>query len=263
VIDFHSHLMPGVDDGAATLEASRAGLRELMAQGAEVIITTPHLKASLLEMPHERTSYLARLDAAWDALRTLASSEFPALRLDRGVELLLDVPQVDLTDSRIRLGGTRFVLVEFPFAMIPPQSARVLFEIAVAGYVPIVAHPERYRDMDEALTLAAAWKDAGACLQVNTGSLVGKYGPIARAKAWQLLRTGLADYLSSDFHAGLKEVLTHTAARIDLDRVGGMASYNALTSTNPVRLLQGERPQAVPPLPSSSLWRRLLSRSRS
>src|SRR5690606_33528679 len=104
-----------------------------------------------------------------------------------GVELKLDVPEVDLSDPRLRLGGSRAVLVEFPFMSVPPRSAPVLSAIRQGGYVPVLAHPERYVGFDPGLNTARAWLDAGAVLQVNVGSLTGRYGPEARRFAFALL----------------------------------------------------------------------------
>src|SRR2546423_2405662 len=136
MLDFHNHLIPGVDDGAASLEESRAALGVMQAQGFRTIITTPHIQASLLERDGAN-DYLRRVDVAWDQLRTLGKSEFPALRLERGFEVLLDIPREDFSDARLRLGGSRFVLVEFPWSGIPINSATALFNIKVAGYTPI------------------------------------------------------------------------------------------------------------------------------
>ena len=256
MIDLHNHLMPAVDDGAATLDASRAALCALAAQGVRTVVTTPHLRASQLGDPQAAAAAWARLDTAWNALHRLAVDEFATLRVERGVELMLDVPRVDLADARVRLAGTPFVLVEFPLAMIPPRSAHALFDIAAAGYVPVVAHPERYRVGTNALVLPSAWKEAGACLQVNAGSLTGYYGADVRARAWRLLEAGMADYLASDYHAGPAESPALAAARDACVRRGAAEAHTILASVNPARLVRGERPLAVPALRPPSLWRR-------
>src|SRR5256714_3344730 len=165
MLDFHNHLIPGVDDGAASLEESRAALGVMQAQGFRTIITTPHIQASLLERDGA-SEYLRRVDVAWDRFRSLTLTEFPDLRVERGFEVLIDTPLVQVADARLRLAGTQFILVEFPWGGIPINSAMSLFNITVNGYIPIIAHPERYSGMDKDLNLAVQWRNAGAYLQI-------------------------------------------------------------------------------------------------
>lgn len=144
MLDFHNHVVPGVDDGAQDLDQSRAALRALRESGVETVIATPHFDGSLT---HDRAAMERRLeaiDAGWAQLTAMAAEEFPGLRVERGVELMLDTPDPDLSDARLRLAGTRFVLLEFPTMTVPPHVAQALAALAAKGWTPIVAHPERY-----------------------------------------------------------------------------------------------------------------------
>ena len=155
MFDFHNHVIPGVDDGAADLEQSRAALAEFAAQGARGVIATPHVRASDAASADTLEAVLAPIDAAWAELRAMAADAFPGLRLERGAEVMIDTPTPDLSEPRLRLAGTRFVLVEFPFMAIPPNAAQALFAVKVAGWTPILAHPERYPGVTP--EAAAAW----------------------------------------------------------------------------------------------------------
>ena len=260
MLDFHNHLMPGVDDGAADAAESRFGLQTLVAQGITGIITTPHLIASLTERSPRLQAQLRVHDAAWDTLSGLASEEFPTLRLERGVELMLDVPKPDLSDDRLRLAGTSFVLVEFPFMMIPPNSTAALREIRTAGWTPIVAHPERYGNMRAHVGLLDEWRDAGAFMQGNCGSLVGSYGSTPKQLGWEFLGRGLIDYLCSDYHARGKCAVSACAEA--LEAAGGHEQLRSLMQTNHERLLADEFPAPVSPLEPAvtPLWKKLLRR---
>jgi protein-tyrosine phosphatase len=246
MIDFHSHLMPAVDDGARDIDESRSGLLVMREQGITTIITTPHIRASLTEMPRELEKYLGELDVAFDRLATLAAAEFPDLRIERGVELMLDTPQPSMGDSRLHLAGTNFVLMEFPHMMIPPNSAVAVRQLRGRGVIPINAHPERYSNMSTNIERLEAWRDAGAYIQVNAGSFVGQYGSTARKLAWMIAEHGLADYLSSDYHSRGR-CSVRACANAFLERGGG-AQLRALTVTNPERLLRSEAPLPVEPL---------------
>lgn len=244
ITDFHNHLMPGVDDGAKSVEHARTALAALRDAGVARIITTPHFNASVTLDAAALARRLAELDAGWEQLRPLAA-EF-GVELHRGAEVALDVPRPDLGDPRIHLAGTRFVLVEFAFMTVPPHSASVLSAVRAGGVQPVLAHPERYGRLESDPVGARAWREAGALLQVNGGSLLGRYGEGARRTALRLLREGLVDYVCSDFHArGDPGIGRYREA---LEELGGHEQARLLLEVNPQRLLEDEPPLPVPPL---------------
>src|SRR5689334_14034231 len=153
-------------------------------QGIKTIVTTPHLRASMLGKGGVHREYFDRVDAGWALLSAYAAREFSDIRLERGFEILLDVPHPDFTDPQARLAGTKFALTEFPFTSIPPHNARSLFELRMSGYEPILAHPERYTEVQEDPARLEEWTRMGVGLQVNAGSLIGNYGPRARKVSW-------------------------------------------------------------------------------
>lgn len=259
MIDFHSHMIPGVDDGSTSLEESLSALEKMWEQGITHVITTPHFRASVLKQPDEFEAEMGRIDESWRELLPVVAEALPGLRMDRGVELALDDPNPSVTDSRVRLAGTRFVLVEFPNFIIPPNSARPLLHLSAIGVTPIVAHPERYENLDHELEALYEWKRSGAFLQLDAGSVVGAYGPGPERLAWSCLDAGVVDYLSSDYHAR-GECQTRAAILALSRREGGDAATTILTDTNPGRMLEGLDPGQVPSLERKrkSWWSRLL-----
>jgi protein-tyrosine phosphatase len=255
VLDFHSHVMPGVDDGATDDEEAAAALQAFAEQGVRVLVATPHVSGLLTLRPDTLHARLVEIDAGWARLERIAAA-VPALEVHRGAEVMLDTPSPDFSDPRLRLAGGPFVLVEFPYMSVPPRSEAVLQHIAVAGRTPVVAHPERYHGVSVGSALPAEWKQAGARLQVNSGSITGRYGQQARENAFDLLERGLADYLCSDYHSrGLpatgKALLALTEAQAD-------EQADLLVRVNPLRLLDGAQPLPVPPLPrQAGLMQRL------
>lgn len=260
MLDFHNHLMPGVDDGASNIDESRSGLKAMVADGVSAIITTPHFPASSTDRAARLKTHLEALDGAWDELTQMAADEFPAVRLERGVELMLDIPRPSLADERLRLAGTQFVLVEFPFMTIPPNSVGPLRELVAQGFIPVIAHPERYSNMQTNLGLVEQWRDAGAFLQGNSGSVVGRYGATAKRLIWRFFAEGSIEYLGSDYHSrGKCSVSECTDALIE---AGGAAQLQEIEQ-NHERLLRNETPLEVSPLeaiPPEPLWKKLLRR---
>ena len=255
IIDFHNHLTPGVDDGAQDKPEAAAAIEAFAADGVTGVVVTPHFDANLTLNQVEFQKRIAEIDAGWDRLQEVAKA-YPKLTFYRGAELLLDVPEPDLSDARIRLNGGRFFLMEFPFMMIPPQSARVVRGLTGQGYTPIIAHPERYHGMAAHLDQASEWKQAGALLQVNGGSLLGRYGAEPRRIAFQLLQRGWVDYLCSDYHARGNPLVAEYRRLLESHDAAEQA--HTLMTTNPERMLAGQLPLPVTALRiKQSIWTRM------
>ncbi len=260
VVDLHNHLLPGVDDGAADDAGSRVGLAAFADAGVVRACVTPHVTGSLTGEPAALERRLAELDRAWEQLIRVATADHPGLKLLRAAEVMLSVPEVDLSDPRLRIGGGRYALVEFPFLMVPPRSAEALARLAERGWLPVLAHPERYAGLDGRLGLAGEWKAAGAVLQVNGPSLLGAYGADIRARAEALLAQGLVDYVASDYHSRGRPLIPQYVRR--LAESAAEEQVTLLTQTNPARIADGQVPIPVGPvsLRRQRLWSRVFGR---
>lgn len=264
LVDLHNHLVPGVDDGARDLPAVLESVERMARAGIRKIVATPHIRAGLTLDPPGLRHRLDEVQRAWEQAAEAIGRAFPEIEYRQGHEVMLDVPDPTFSDPRIRMAGTDFVLVEWPRMHIPPATTRVLENIVAAGYRPIVAHPERYAGMGEATELVGSWRQAGAALQVNYGSFVGRYGSDARTNAFRLLRRGWADYLSTDFHGRSNLKLYKDEAWAVLEELGAREALTTLCVTNPERLLRNEAPLPVQPLPAErGIWSRIKDAMRS
>jgi protein-tyrosine phosphatase len=234
VIDLHSHLLPGVDDGSADIQTSVAVLERFATHGLEVLVCTPHLAASEAQYaPYDRhREILAELIAA--------APPKPELRL--GWEIMLDRPGCDLRAPELSLGGARAVLVEFPRAYLPVGTSDELERIRRSGVVPVVAHPERYYGCT--LDTVRNWRDAGAVIQTDATMLLAR-GPMTEL-AKSMLAEGLIDCLASDNHGDRRSL---AAARVWLEEIGADEHAQVLTHSNAARVLANEPTIPVPPLP--------------
>ena len=265
--DLHSHLVPGVDDGSRNLADSADGLRKLRDAGVRRMVTTPHLDGSLTRDRGLLEARLHEVDLAWDELEKMAGGDFPELEIHRGHEVMLDIPDPDLSDPRLFLADTPYVLVEWPSLTVPPSTVPVLERLMDSGVKPILAHPERYRGLDKGMNSPGEWKSGGALLQVNFGSLVGRYGELPRRRAITLLQRGWVDILASDFHGRPHLSPSLTEAKNVFSEWGEEGAFDVLARVNPLRILRGEEPLPVPPVTvKPGRWQKLrevfLSRGR-
>jgi protein-tyrosine phosphatase len=249
LVDIHNHVIPGVDDGARDVADAVAAIRRLADAGATAVLATPHFQGSLTQEPAAQAARLAELDRGWHALE--GAADRPAVELFRGVEILLDVPDPRPDDERVRIAGGPFVLVEFPYMTVPPGATRPLAALRADGWIPVLAHPERYHGAgsspEEVVEAARRWRDAGAYLQVNGPALLGRYGQEARMRATTLMEAGMVDYLGSDYHCRGEPQIDEYVGML---RAGGHdEAVTLLTDTNPRRMLDGQ-----PPLPVPRVW---------
>lgn len=264
IVDLHSHFIPGVDDGARTPDEALRALVAMAAQGCESCVTTPHVDASLTRNKAALARRLDDLDRGWNQLGEACAQHLgqpdasPLPMMFRGVELMLDDLDPDLSDPKLRLCGGSYVLVEFPALQLPTNAYVGIAGLARQGWRPVVAHPERYRNLDTQLESLRRMREVGAYFQVNAGSLTGKYGARAERAARRLLEQGWASFMSSDHHArGEPQVARAVELLVDS---GGMEQAKRLFSENPRRILIGATPldvATVTPAGGSVWWNRL------
>ena len=193
--DIHSHLIPGIDDGAPDLETSVALIKGLQALGFKKLITTPHIMADL----YPNTPEIIREGLA--DVRAALEAENIDIAIDAAAEYLMDEGFADkIQAGNLLTLGDNYVLVEMSFISPPPNLDQLLFQLQTKGYRPIMAHPERYSYYGSDLSNFERLKDRGCLLQLNLLSLSGYYGPDVRRVAVKMLQTGLFDLAGTDLH---------------------------------------------------------------
>lgn len=194
-IDIHSHLLPGIDDGAQTIDDSVFLINELKNMGVSKFITTPHIFSGFW-------------DNTKDKIETLEAQTISNLKdkninlpISAAAEYLMDDHFVSLFQKgEILTLKDNYVLVEMSYLNPPIQLYDIIFDLQVAGYKPILAHPERYlfyhNNFDEYKKL----KNAGCLFQLNLLSTVGYYGKDVTEAAKKILNKGMFDFVGSDVH---------------------------------------------------------------
>jgi protein-tyrosine phosphatase len=253
VIDLHTHLLPGVDDGSRSPEQTLQVLQRFAAQGVTAVACTPHLRASELDDApcEEMDGMLGELRALWEQAGTEARGRGAAVgaapRLLRGFEILLDLPDPAIADRCLTIHRTRYVLVEFGRLVPAEASVEALRRIAAQGVVPLLAHPERYAACS--VETARAWRSAGARLQLDATTLLGESRRAVRARA--LLEAGLGDIIASDNHGDGRSL----AAAVEwLDSHGGERQAALLAVTNPAAIVADAETEPVPAMRVRVSW---------
>ncbi|MFN5170870.1 MAG: tyrosine-protein phosphatase [Cyclobacteriaceae bacterium] len=190
-VEFHSHLIPGIDDGVRASEDTASIVGFLSQLGIKRCITTPHIMADT----YPNTPEIIR--SGLESVRPLVSA---SARLEAAAEYYLDEKFVQLLDGQEPLltFDDRYLLFETNFVSEPFNLNEVVFKLTVAGYRPILAHPERYTYMT--LQKAEDIRNRGVLLQLNLLSLIGYYGRPAETMARQLIDRKMVDAVGSDAH---------------------------------------------------------------
>jgi protein-tyrosine phosphatase len=195
MIDIHAHIIPALDDGPPDMETSVAMGRIAAEEGITAMIATSHDREGG-EVGYE--GMRARLED----VRVAWAEAGLGIRLELGLEIYLrpETPAELKSGAVWTLGGSRYVLVELPYQPWPPYAERILFDLQLAGYAPILAHPERYTAIQSNPNLMHSLAERGILSQVTAGALLGDHGSPVRRSAETLVRHGLTQFLSSDAH---------------------------------------------------------------
>ena len=252
MIDLHSHILPGLDDGAQTIEQSRELARTAAAEGVTVIAATPHVRADYPTPP-------AEMERGVQELRRDFRDQSIEVEVLYGGEL--DLHRLTLLDDddlrRFTLAQNgRYALVEFPYSGWPLSVEAAVWSLHSLGIEPVFAHPERNRTVQERPERLARLLQVGGAVQVTAASLDGRIGRSARATAERLLRMGIVHVIASDAHTPeVREAGLARAAEAVGDR--GLARF--LTEEAPAAIVAGD---ALPDPPAVG-WRRFGVRPRS
>lgn len=253
MIDLHSHILPGVDDGARSLTESVEMARAAVADGIRVIAATPHVRADYPTSPDAMERGVSELRAS------LRAAEVP-LQVLPGGELAFDLlPMLSPDDLlRFRLGGSdRYLLVELPYVGWPLDAGHRMLELHRRGFCPVIAHPERIDEIQRSPERLRPLVEAGALVQITAAAIDGRIGRRACDASFELLASGLAHLVASDAHSpGVRQIGLSAAARA----IGDQALADWLTQEVPAAILAGG---PIPERPAAARRRTLLRRRRT
>ncbi len=247
MIDIHTHLAPGLDDGAGDEDEALQLVRLAWADGIRTIIATPHIRDG--SFANDAPSIAGKVQRLRRLIETagLGGSDFQVME---GAEVLLFPGVVEKFTQGVypTLGMSRYVLVELPLLEIPPYALEVLFRLRVAGFTPVLAHPERNLMVAREPFLLHELVTRGVLVQMNAGSLTGFFGSRVRRLAELLLAHNLVHFLGSDAHSARRPPLLSEAVATAANLVGKERAL-WLVEENPSRILEGREVVVEEPAP--------------
>ena len=233
VIDLHTHILPGIDDGARSREESLELGRSAAAEGVTMVAATPHVRADYPTTPEQ-------MERGVEQLRADFRAEGIALQVIHGGELEIDtLSRLGREDiARFSLGQTgQYVLVEFPYSGWPLALEGLLHSLRFDGITPIIAHPERNPEVQARPSVMGLVVELGGLIQVTAGSITGLFGRGTRRAVTHLLELGLVHLVASDVHRpGVRD--SELAAASEVLGGGPLVSY--LTEEVPAAIAAGE-----------------------
>jgi len=235
MLDIHTHILPGLDDGARSWEEAVAMARDAVKDGIAAVVATPHIYEDSCITPEEIREKARQL-------QVLLGSQEIDLQILPGAEVHLAVNLPDrLREGRLQTlaNAGRYLLVEFPFGLLPLYTDEVLFELQASGVIPIIAHPERNESVQKNPNRLYNMIQKGMLAQLTGGSLRGNFGSKVEYTAKLLLKHNLIQILASDGHrVDRRRVLLSKASGVVAD-LAGSETAQAMTILNPRKITQG------------------------
>ncbi|MEC5423411.1 tyrosine protein phosphatase [Virgibacillus sp. C22-A2] len=245
MIDIHSHILPGIDDGAQSLQDSADMARAAVEDGIHTIIATPHHqngkymnnKEDILEHTKELNNYLQD--------QNIPLLVLPGQETRLYGDMLSDLKNEELVTLANR---TNYLFVEFPSGHVPRYAKQMLFDIQVAGYKPIIVHPERNSELTEHPSMLYEFIRKGALAQVTAASIAGKFGKNIQKFSHKLLEANLAHFIASDAHNTTSRGFCMQDAYQEINKQHGNETSYVLIE-NAQLLIEGQNINRAEPIP--------------
>ena len=238
MIDIHTHILPGIDDGPQTIEESIEILRKAADEGVKALVATPHVLDALSAKDWQRVR------DTFNCVKQAIVREKIDIEIILGAELFIspDLPQMIMENEELTINsGNRYVVIELPVQEIPPYTEKTIFELLVLGIVPIIAHPERCLDIQNDPKKLFNLVQKGALTQMNIGSLIGKYGRKVQNTSKRLLSDNLIHIIASDIQSVPSDGYPLTEAINIVTKIVDENKALQMMKTVPEKILRGEK----------------------
>jgi len=244
MVDLHCHILPGLDDGARSLDESVAMAEEAINDGITRVVATPHASSYYLFDYAKVCQVSALLQKRVNGRLKLATGCDFHLSLENLAALRVD-------PAPFCINRKNYLLLEFNDHCIPPSMDQILKDLQRAGLCPIVTHPERNAVLRMQPERLEKWVRQGCYAQITAGSLVGVFGPNSHVHAWNWIARGLVHFISSDAHNTARRPLKLKFAYNAVSEQFGEEKARALLVENPLAAFEGRPLPHIPPVSES------------
>lgn len=233
-IDIHCHIIPGIDDGAQNYDIALNMLKIAQNNGTRKIIATPHYVYG-----NTRCGFITNKDKCAE-LNRLAQNKGIDIEVYPGCEVFITHELIELYEQKLidTLAGSEYMLIEFPMMSIPLYTDDVLYKLQLKGITPVIAHPERYSEIQKDMTLIENFVMRGIKIQVNSGSITGIYGREAKKTVFKLIEKGFVHYVASDAHSDRTRNPDLSRSAEFVERKFGTKVRDDLFINNPMRIIK-------------------------
>lgn len=242
MIDLHSHILPGIDDGAANESVSLVMANQAVDHGITILAATPHYQRGVSwETIKEQVAQLNR---------TLQENQIN-LSVIPGAELFVDPDLINLSKEDIPTfnDNGKYCLLEFPMLDMPNYVEQVLFSLKVKGITPVIAHPERYKIVVKDPNTITNWIETGCLIQMNAGSITGMFGEKIQKTSEIMLKHQMVHLIASDAHSPNRRGLILDQGYEGAAKVIGKESAMKLVKTNPSIIVAGGEVDVLDTIP--------------
>jgi Capsular polysaccharide biosynthesis protein len=242
MIDIHSHVLPGIDDGAKEIDMTLNMLQIAVSNGTHQIVATPHYRTGYYENNYEDVNKIV------GEVNNIIRAKDMDIKVILGQEIFLDNHTVEMYKKGIIgcIENTQYMLVELPMDVMPKNAIDIIYELKLKGVKPIIAHPERYNYIIEKTSMINDFIEEGCLFQINAGSITGVFGKKVQKTSEILMQQGVCNFIASDAHStgrrcpGIKEAFEIVKA-LDRDLAEDIMNNGKILLDNKKIFLNAEK----------------------
>lgn len=237
MIDIHTHLIPNVDDGAKNVEITFKAFEEAKKVGFTDIILTSHYIPEYNETEKEELTF-------WkENLQEVLNNKNNELKLHSGMEVYISENVNELIEQQklLTLANSKYILMELPMCATINYLDYVIYFLENIGLKLIIAHPERYRNVQENPNLVKEYVEKGCLMQCNYGSILGKYGKKSKDTIKYLLKNNLVHFIATDCHNSGEIYLEVPKALKKVEKIIGTQKTHEITTLNQIKIINNEQ----------------------
>ncbi len=247
MIDIHTHIIPGMDDGAEEMYDTLEMIKLAQLSGTKAIVATPHCNIPEMYDNYFGNDYIEQFKKTAKAVKKAGLQ----VEIYPGMEVFAteDLPELIVDGKIMPINQSKYILVEFPFDADPDFAFYILKRMKQVGATPVVAHAERYAFVQDDPQVAYLWQKKGYEVQVNKGSFEGKFGTMPRKTAYRMLSHNLISVIASDAHGSRRRTTYMKDVFEELKRERSEEFIKRLFCVNPQRICANrslEKPEPIP-----------------